>query len=115
MSTRVTDYGTIRGRAGWAFGDFMPFAMMGVAVGRVELTRSATVNATPIGPGSPFVYTETDKRSRFAWGYSAGGGVEYLLTSNLFLRGEYEFIKLNAVDSVGITISTARFAAGLRF
>jgi opacity protein-like surface antigen len=117
MSTRVTDYGTIRGRAGWAFGDFMPFAMMGVAVGRVELTRSATVNATPTttSSGTPFVHTETDTRSRFAWGYSAGGGVEYLLTSSIFLRGEYEFIKLNPVDSVGITISTARFAAGLRF
>lgn len=117
MSTRVTDYGTIRGRAGWAFGDFMPFATMGVAVGRVELTRSATVNATPTttSAGAPFIYTETDTRSRFAWGYSAGGGVEYLLTPSVFLRGEYEFIKLNAVDSVGITISTARFGAGLRF
>jgi opacity protein-like surface antigen len=115
MSTRVTDYGTIRGRAGWAIGDFMPYAMMGVAVGRVELTRSATVDATPVGAGAPFVHTETDTRSRFAWGYSAGGGVEYLLTSSVFLRGEYEFIKLNAVDGVGVTISTARFAAGLRF
>lgn len=114
-STRVTDYGTVRGRAGWAYGDFMPFAMMGVALGRVELTRSATVDATPVAAGSPFVHTETNTRSRFAWGYSAGGGVEYLLTSNLFLRGEYEFIKLNPVDGVGILIHTARFGAGLRF
>ncbi len=36
-SARVTDYGTLRGRAGWAYGDFLPFATVGVAVGRVQL------------------------------------------------------------------------------
>lgn len=114
-SSRVTDYGTIRGRAGWAYGDFLPFAMVGIAVGRVELSRSATVNATPVAAGTPFVHTETDTRSRLAWGYSAGGGLEYLVSASVFMRGEYEFIKLNAVDGVGINLHNARLGAGFRF
>jgi hypothetical protein len=44
-SVRITDYGTIRGRAGYATGIFLPYAALGVAVARAQVQRSATVTA----------------------------------------------------------------------
>jgi outer membrane immunogenic protein len=38
---RITDYATLRGRGGWAYGNIMPYAVAGMAVGRVETTRTA--------------------------------------------------------------------------
>src|SRR5262245_53810415 len=35
-SARITDYGTLRVRGGWAFGNFMPFGTAGIALARVE-------------------------------------------------------------------------------
>jgi outer membrane immunogenic protein len=107
-TARITDYATFRGRAGWAFRNFMPYAMFGLAVGRVETTRTATATGTPIAAGSAFVATEGDARSRYSWGYTVGGGFDFLLLSNVFLRAEYEFIHLNPVADIKLDIGTAR-------
>jgi opacity protein-like surface antigen len=42
-SMRITDYGTLRGRVGWAAGRFLPYAMIGLAAGVADITRSATL------------------------------------------------------------------------
>src|SRR5262249_59405953 len=39
VSLQLTDYGTLRGRAGYAMGSFMPYLMAGAAFGRVEINR----------------------------------------------------------------------------
>jgi outer membrane immunogenic protein len=43
-SLQIKDVVTFRGRAGWATGDFMPYMFGGLAVGRVDVARSATVS-----------------------------------------------------------------------
>lgn len=43
---QVKDVLTFRGRAGWAAGDFLPYMFGGLAVGRVDVQRSATVSWT---------------------------------------------------------------------
>src|SRR5207237_1748183 len=45
-SVKLSDFATFRARAGWVAGDFMPYGFAGVAVGRANITRSATVTAT---------------------------------------------------------------------
>jgi opacity protein-like surface antigen len=84
---------------------------------RAEVANAATVNATPTATslGVAFVHTERDARTRFTWGYSLGVGIDFLVTPNVFLRGEYEYIKLNAVGGVELAINTARFGAGVKF
>jgi len=114
-SARITDYGTLRARGGWAAGAFMPYAMAGVALARVEVAQTATASATPVTTGTAFVHTERELRTRVSWGYSLGGGVDYMVTRDLFVRGEYEYIQLNPVAGVKLNINTARFGAGLRF
>ena len=42
-SIKLIDYGTFRGRAGYAFGQFLPYAVLGGAVGRFNYTNTSTV------------------------------------------------------------------------
>jgi outer membrane immunogenic protein len=44
-SAKLFDYATLRGRAGYAFGQFLPYAMIGVAVGRFNYTTTANLEA----------------------------------------------------------------------
>ena len=43
-SMRITDYGAARVRGGWVVGNFLPYATVGFAVGRADITRSAQVS-----------------------------------------------------------------------
>jgi opacity protein-like surface antigen len=42
-SMRITDFGVARVRAGWIAGNFLPYATVGLAVGRADVSRSARV------------------------------------------------------------------------
>jgi hypothetical protein len=44
-SASLIDYATLRGRAGYAFGQFLPYAVLGVAVGRFNYTTTADLEA----------------------------------------------------------------------
>src|SRR3954453_3050687 len=41
-SIMLTDFGTVRARGGWAAGNFMPYGFAGLAVARINVTRSAS-------------------------------------------------------------------------
>ena len=43
---QVKDEMTFRGRAGWATGDFLPYMFGGLAVGRMDATRTVTSSVT---------------------------------------------------------------------
>ena len=42
-SLRLVDYGTFRARAGYAFGQFLPYAVIGGAIGRFNYVSASTV------------------------------------------------------------------------
>lgn len=116
---RITDYGTARLRAGWVVDSWLPYAMIGVALGRVEISRYATATGTPVNPpgtGTPFTRTEgTFDSPMFAWGYSAGLGVDFLLFPNVFVRAEYEYVKFFLVSDFRSQIHNGRLGLGLKF
>jgi outer membrane immunogenic protein len=122
-SARLTDYGTLRVRTGFAMGWVMPYAMAGFAVGQVNYVRSAHVqiietnlNVNPPQPGGMLNEIASESRNNaLTIGYSLGGGVDIGLTPNLFLRGEYEFMELAPVGGIGIRVNTIRAAAALKF
>ena len=114
-AARVTDYATFRGRGGWAYGSIMPYAVIGLAVGRVETTRFASASGTPTGAGAAFTTTEGDNNTRYAWGISGGAGVDFMLMSGLFARAEYEFVQLNSVLGKSIEFNTIRVGVGAKF
>ena len=95
---KLIDYGTVRARAGYAFSQFLPYAFLGGAVGRLNYdTPSAT------------------RDNAFAPGFEAGLGIDVALMPNVFLRAEYEYVLFGRVGGVRSNISTARAGVGIRF
>ncbi len=45
-AARITDWGTFRFRGGWAAGMFLPYGFVAFAVGRADISRSASVTWT---------------------------------------------------------------------
>jgi outer membrane immunogenic protein len=94
-------YGTARGRAGWATGQWLFFGTGGLAYGRVGL------NSTFSGFNSASTTAQTSS-TRAGW--VAGGGVEYMLQPNLLLNLSYQYVDLGTVSlassaTVGGTVS----------
>ncbi|MDP2409801.1 MAG: outer membrane beta-barrel protein [Pseudolabrys sp.] len=102
-SLTLTDYATFRGRAGYAFGQFLPYAFLGAAVGRMNYlnVRAGTV---------------TDSRDNaYSGGFVAGLGLDVALMPNVFLRGEWEFVAFSTVGSTRSSLNTGRVGVGLKF
>lgn len=117
---KLRDYATFRARAGYAFGQFLPYAVLGAAVGRFNYSVSATTvdNWTPSG-STTTTYTQdtgTDsKDGAFAAGFVTGLGLDVALLPNVFLRAEWEYIIFAPVGGIKSTLNTGRVGLGLRF
>jgi opacity protein-like surface antigen len=128
-SIHITDYGTLRGRFGWIYNRFIPYGFVGVAVARATVSRSASVSvigtdANPACFGPPnvclppfnFAASQSDtKEGAFAYGWALGTGIDWAITSNLFLRGEYEYVGFAKFNGTRLHIQTVRAAAGIKF
>lgn len=77
-------------RLGYSWDRWMVFAAGGLASGRVK----SSYFLQPAGVG--FDYVGSDSKTRYGW--TIGGGLEYALTDNWFLRGEYLYIDLGSRD-----------------
>ena len=40
----MSTYGTLRGRVGWALGNFLPYLVAGVSFAQIDTTRSVDIN-----------------------------------------------------------------------
>lgn len=121
-SLKLIDYATMRARAGYAFGQFLPYALVGAAVGRFNYTNTATIrNVGTPPPGSPiaaFDVTTTqsnDKDNAIVGGFLVGLGMDVALLPNVFLRGEWEFVAFSPVGGIRANINTGRVALGMKF
>lgn len=130
-SGSVTDlnFGTLRARAGWALGNFLPYAFTGVAVGHANVNIAATVfgqenpqnqPCTPAGPATPvcvpFSFTGTaGKNGEWLVGFTFGGGLDVALTRNVFLRAEYEYVQFAPIANLVVDVNTVRGGLGVKF
>ena len=104
---KLIDFAILRGRAGYAFGPLLPYAVVGVAVGRFNDATSVTVTDAitqlPL-PGTSlgtFQQLASDGRKNiFAFGVAAGLGIDWAITRAVFLRAEWEFIGFTHVNDV---------------
>jgi opacity protein-like surface antigen len=131
-AVRVTDYATLRGRAGYVIGPLLPYVTAGVAVGRASYVKTASVsyptpvctlppsidNPQPCGPVpppfGPVTRTES-KNDGIFFGYAAGVGLDVAVLPNVFVRGEYEWAMLPNVGGIAVTLNNVRVGAGVRF
>jgi outer membrane immunogenic protein len=123
------DFGTLRARAGWALGNFLPYGFAGVAVGHANVNIAATVSGTenpqnrpctPAGPATPacvpFSFTGTaGKNGEWMIGFSVGGGLDVALTRNVFLRAEYEYVQFAPIANLVVDVNTVRGGLGIKF
>jgi opacity protein-like surface antigen len=122
-TVHLTDYGTLRARAGWISNGFVPYGFGGVAIGRAEVQRSASVTVNgvdqvtpPVLPAYSFFASLSDtKNNAYAWGWTLGAGVDWLVFGNVFLRGEFEYVSFPNIKNVDIAVSTVRVGAGVKF
>jgi outer membrane immunogenic protein len=125
-SMRITDYGTLRARAGYEVGNFLPFAMIGLAFGRADVTRAAAASvlecpipaqgAPPPPCNGPFLFSESEaKNGAFIYGWALGGGLEVMVMPKVFVRAEYEYVAFSPIWNIKAQIQTARAGLGFKF
>jgi outer membrane immunogenic protein len=132
-SLKITDIATLRGRAGWEAGPFLPYAFAGVAVGRADVTQSASAIANytdwtdtncvlgvcsfqPVATGQLRFPTATNSQSgQFVYGGAAGLGLDMVLTANVFARLEWEYLLFQPIDGIHANINSVRTALGVLF
>lgn len=120
-SIQIHDMGSIRGRAGYAVGNFLPYAFGGVSLGLADIYRAASVSGSerdvvtlPPPASIPFNYSQADvQNGHFIYGYAAGLGLDWALFGNAFLRAEWEYLKFTA--PIDTSVNTVRVGAGMRF
>jgi outer membrane immunogenic protein len=134
-TAQVKDVITFRGRAGWATGNFLPYVFGGLAVGRMDVFRTVTsyvtkevdvtttnlLGVTSTTFGTPVFLpsislTQTQERTNnFVAGWTGGLGMEYMLGCNVFLRGEWEYIKFLSVENTTVSMNSLRAGIGYKF
>lgn len=117
----ISDMGTLRGRAGYAFGSFLPYMFGGVALGQANIIRTATISGNQYNASSPpayqnlpFYLSATDaQNSHLIYGYSGGLGLDVMLCAGLFMRAEWEYVRFTS--SVDTSVNTVRLGLGYKF
>ncbi len=121
---RLSDWGTLRGRVGYAAGMFLPFLSAGVAFGNLDnrATTSGTwarydVSTPPARPLiSNGVFSGVTGRRGITYGAALGAGVDMQFLPNTFLRAEWQYIQFaSGGQRPDISINTARVAGGVKF
>jgi outer membrane immunogenic protein len=132
---QIKDVLTFRGRAGWAAGNFLPYVFGGLAVGRMDVQRMVTSDAnktvtifTTDFLGNKVVQSQTrvhlpqlsitaneERINDFVAGWTGGLGLEYMLWGNVFMRGEWEYIKFLKVKDTVVSMNSLRAGIGYKF
>lgn len=102
----IDSFGTIRARAGYAVDRFLPYVTGGVAWARGSI--SASGGGTSLSFEDNFV------------GWTIGAGLEYAVTDNVTIRGEYLYTDFGTADfdsgaDVGLTSSIVRAGVNFKF
>jgi opacity protein-like surface antigen len=119
-SLKLIDYATARFRAGYAFGQFLPYAVIGAAAGRfnyainVSLTDTQTDSNGNISVYAPAPESNA-KNNAIVAGFVAGLGMDVALAPNIFLRGEWEFINFASIGGIRSNMNSGRVGIGVKF
>lgn len=103
----ISDFGSVRVRAGYAVDCFLPYGFFGVGLGDQTIYRS--VSAFPV---SLLSVPQTASSEKLVYGYSAGVGFDVMLVAGLFLRAEYEY---QQTSNILTNINSVRAGLGYKF
>jgi outer membrane immunogenic protein len=139
-AAQIKDVITFRGRAGWATGDFLPYVFGGLAVGRMDVSRTVisavtkrddvtvsttdpftgvvttnTIIGTPVPVPSVSKIMREERSNSFVGGWTGGLGGEYMVWNGVFVRAEWEYIKFLAVKNTVVQANNLRAGIGYKF
>lgn len=121
-SFKLVDYAELRGRAGYAFGPFLPYAAIGIAVGRFNYSTTVTVTDSQTLLPLPGTFLGTfqqaasaGQNNAFTAGFAAALGVDWALTPSVFLRGEWEYVAFAPLNQTRSNIQVGQLGIGVRF
>jgi len=104
-SIRFQDFGTVRGRFGYALNNVLLYGTGGWAYGERNTTSTVTCAGPgcPVGSSLPFVFN-SPSATTFLSGWTAGAGLEWGFLRNWTLRIEYLHLQFNGVgENFGFT------------
>lgn len=104
----LSDFGSLRARAGYAWGCFLPYAFIGGGVGSQTVDRYVYGSA-----GSLQTPTTFATKSKLVYGYTAGLGFDVMVVGGLFLRAEYEYQRMTS--DIESNVNTVRAGLGYKF
>ena len=115
----------VPGACGLGHRHFLPYVFGGLAVGHMDVSRSVTSSVTgaTTSPHRHLRRYDHDERNfvsrslavpdldraktnAFVLGWTGGLGLEYMVWSNFFLRGEWEYVKFLSVKNTIVHDST---------
>ena len=97
FNQELKSFGTVRGRLGYAFGQWLPYVTGGWAWGRNELTVYAFDDNL----------ITSDTRTHSGW--TVGAGLEYLITRNWSVKVEYLYLDLGTETYNNVAFFDAAF------
>jgi len=89
FNTAIDYIGTVRGRIGYAFGRFMPYATGGVAWGHTH------ININDPGGGATSSSGVISTPGGYQAGWTAGLGLEFAVSGNWTAKAEYDYVDLS--------------------
>jgi opacity protein-like surface antigen len=105
---QVSDFGSLRGRAGYVIGCFLPYLYVGAGLGNQAVDRNVSASPAPVLPALTH-----DSKSKLVYGYSAGAGVDVMLVGGLFARVEYEYLRVTS--NIESNVNSVRAGLGYKF
>ena len=123
VGSKANDIASIRARAGYAYGNALPYLTVGLGILHGKATTAATVNDIGSDTVTPARYASFNvtytggyiNRDKWAVGLAVGAGVDYMLTQSIFLRAEYLYMRFNSFGGTEINLSNARAGVAAKF
>ncbi|MGE0231357.1 MAG: outer membrane protein, partial [Flavobacteriaceae bacterium] len=91
---------TLRARLGVATGFGLIYATGGLAYSDLEYSVTDTATAAPAGPSTIAASAESD------WGWTVGGGAEFMLANNWSVKAEYLYVHFDGETATGVSGGT---------
>lgn len=123
LRARVEDIASFRARAGYAYGDALPYLTLGVGVIHGRSSVNTTLNDVGTDTNIPPKYANFNvtytggytNRDKWAVGFAVGAGVDYMLTQSIFLRAEYLYMRFNSFDGIEVNLNNAKVGVAAKF
>lgn len=114
--SKVTDYGLVKARLGYAYDRFLPYAFVGIGGARFVAQGTGSIEqyttATGIVTGSA---TNSINKNQTTLAYGGGAGIDYAITDQIMLRAQYDYVQLDSVVGQDTKIQVGKIGAGIRF